>query len=298
MPTRQPLTLSGLGIVSHLLAGVLPFVSAGTMRRLGLFPGVAALYLVGSVVLVLGVAHGRVRQALADETRALFAAGARTPFVLGLAGFAVAGVAYYVGLAGSPRVAEYVFLTRLDWLVQAPVAILLLREPWTGRGLAGGILALAGGVMLTWTGSIEAGGIAAAALYIVASLVGYSYFARLSAARGAAGAVALTMWRHGVNTLGFGVLAVSVAPPGPGWSADGLGMAALAGVLIVVLFLLRFIALTGLPLWVLAVQAPTQALVAIAVTLATGGELPAPTLVAIGLIVLGEVLVTAQKVSG
>jgi hypothetical protein len=46
---------------------------------------------------------------------------------------------------------------------------------------------------------------------------------------------------------------------------------------------------------VLAVQAPTQALVAIVVTLATGGSLPAPTLVAIGLVVAGEVLVTAPS---
>jgi drug/metabolite transporter (DMT)-like permease len=295
VPTRQPIRLSSFGIASHVLAGALPFVSSGTMRRLGLFQGVASLYAVGSIVLAVSLARGPVRSALARETRALLAGGHRTPFLLGLAGFAIAGVAYYVGLADSPQVAEYVFLTRLDWLVQAPVAILLLGEPWTRRGLTGGVLALAGGVLLTWTGSIGTSGIAAAGIYIAASLAGYSYFKRLSAARGSPGAVALTMWRHWVNTAGFTLLAFAAGQPASGWTVDGLGLAALAGVLIVILFLLRFMALTGIPLWVLAVQAPTQALVAIVVTLATGGSLPAPTLVAIGLVVAGEVLVTAPS---
>ena len=78
----------------------------------------------------------------------------RVAFASSLAGFLVAGVAFYVGLAGSSRVAEYVFLTRLDWIVQAPVAILVLREPWTGRGLAGAAVALAGGLLIVWTGVV------------------------------------------------------------------------------------------------------------------------------------------------
>jgi len=72
----------------------------------------------------------------------------------------------------------------------------------------------------------------------------------------------------------------------------GLMVAGLAGVLIVVLFFLRFVALTGLPLWVLSAQAPAQALIAVAVTVATGGTLPFSSLLAIVLIVAGEVLVT------
>jgi drug/metabolite transporter (DMT)-like permease len=194
-------------------------------------------------------------------------------------------------------VAEYVFLTRLDWLVQAPVAIVLLKERWTARGLAGGALALSGGILLAWSGSMGSSGMAAALIYILASLVGYSFFKRLSATRGMRGAVALTVWRHWVNTAGFVLLALFVTGLPASWPAGGLLLAAAAGVILVVLFLLRFAALTGIPLWVLAVQAPTQALVAVLVTFATAGTLPALTLAAIVLIVAGEAIVTASRPS-
>src|SRR5690606_5289006 len=123
----------------------------------------------------------RWRHLVDAETRALWRPAVRTGFVGGLAGFLVAGVAYYVGLTHSPRVAEYIFLTRLDWILQAPVAVLLLREPWTRKGVTGGAIALAGGVMLAWTGSIGSSGLMAAAIYVVASLAGYAWFTPLSA---------------------------------------------------------------------------------------------------------------------
>jgi len=284
-----------LGFSSHLLAGLLPFISAGAIQRLGLMPGTAALYTAGSVVLIAGLLSARVRSALQVETAALVRSDARWPFALGLIGFLAAGVAYYIGLASSPRVAEYVFLTRLDWLVQAPVAILFLKEPWTGRGLAGGALALAGGILLTWSGAFGVSGVAAAAVYVLASLVGYSIFKQLSAGRGMQRALVLTIWRHWVNTAGFITLALLISGPPPAWPPAGLLAAAAAGVTLVVLFSLRFIALTGIPLWMLAVQAPTQALVAIAVTLALGGSLPLLTYVAIAMIVAGEVIVTLGR---
>jgi drug/metabolite transporter (DMT)-like permease len=283
------------GFGSHFLAGGLPFISSGAITRLGLMPGTATLYAAGTLVLLASLVRARTRQAIARETRALFAPGLRRPFVLGLAGFLVAGVGYYIGLANSPRVAEYVFLTRLDWLIQAPIAILILREPWTRSSVAGGALALAGGLIIAWTGSIGTSGLVAAIVYVLASLVGYSLFKRIAAARGTAGAIALTMWRHWVNTAGFVLLALTIGSPTGASTAEGLWLAAAAGVVIVVLFLLRFTALTGIPLWVLSVQAPTQGFVAIAITLATGGSLPARTLAAIAMIVVGEVLVTRAR---
>lgn len=286
-----------LGFASHLLAGVLPFISAGAIGRLGLMPGTAALYTAGSVIVLLSLASARMRASLRVETSSIVRGSSRTPFLLGLGGFLVAGIAYYIGLAKSPRIAEYVFLTRLDWLVQAPVAILFLKEPWTGQGLAGGALALAGGILLTSSGAIGASGVAAAAVYVLASLVGYSIFKRLSAGRDVQRALVLTIWRHWVNTAGFVLLALLISGPPAAWPLSGLLIAVAAGVTLVVLFSLRFIALTGIPLWMLAVQAPTQALVAIVVTLALGGSLPLLTYLAIAMIVAGEVIVTLGRPS-
>jgi drug/metabolite transporter (DMT)-like permease len=279
-----------------VLAGLLPFVSSAAIGRLGLTTATALIYLAGTAVIAAALVHQRIRSILTAETAALMRQSAsRRRLLLGLSGFLVAGVAYYVGLARTPRVAEYVFLTRLDWLVQAAVAVVWLREPWTGRGLVGGALALAGGLLLAWSGAFGPSGLAAAVLYVLASLVGYSCFTPLSAARGIDGAVALTVWRHWVNTAGFVVLALTLASPSPSSTPDpvGLALAGIGGLAIVVLFFMRFSALTRLPLWILSAQAPTQALVAIAISLATTGRLRAITLAGIGLVVVGEVLVTS-----
>jgi len=296
---RRLLNPVGLGFASHVLAGALPFLSAGAIARLGLLPGTAALYVAGSVVVAAVIAFPRIRGHLVTETAAFARPAARAAFVAGLAGFLVAGVAYYVGLAhfaglgDTARVAEYIFLTRLDWLVQAAFAIVWLREPWRPAGLAGAGLALTGGLLLAWAGAFGATGLLAATVYILASLAGYSCFKRLAGHRGPAGAVALTTWRHVVNTIGFIVLAATIGTRAPqGDLASGLALAAAAGVVLVVLFLLRFTALAGMPLWVLSAQAPTQALVAITVILATNGTLPSATLLGIGLVVVGEVMVT------
>jgi hypothetical protein len=180
-------------------------------------------------------------------------------------------------------------------LVLAAVAVIWLREPWTLSGLAGAGLALAGGLALAWSGAFGASGLVAAAVYILASLVGYSSFKPLTAAAGPRGALALTVWRHWVNTVGF-VLLVLVRP-GANTPLDttGLLLALVAAVAIIVLFALRFTALTGLPLWILSAQAPTQALVAIAVTLATTGTISELTTLGIALIVVGEVMVSRAR---
>jgi len=293
---RSPVPAIGLGLSSHVLAGLSPFVMSAVIVRLGLIPGMALVYGIGAVGLVAALAWPRGRATVVAETRALWSPPLRRAFTGGLAGFLVAGVAYYVGLERSPRVAEYIFLTRLDWILQAPVAILLLREPWTGRGLAGGALALAGGIMLVWTGAFGPSGLAAALVYILASLAGYACFTPISASRGVRGAATLTVWRHWINALGFAFLLAAfgsgaAAPDASAWMLAGAG-----AVVIVVLFLLRFTALTGLPLWVLSVQAPVQAMVAVAASLLTGAALPLTTVAAISMIVIGEVIVTSSQV--
>jgi drug/metabolite transporter (DMT)-like permease len=288
-----------LGFLSHVLAGLSPFIVAGVIARTGLLPGTALVYTCGALLLAATLLSRRIALPLLAETRA-FAAPANRWLVLGsLAGFLAAGVSYYHGLVESARVAEYVFLTRLDWLVQAPVALLVLGEPWTRRALAGAAFALGGGLILTWTGAIGADGLLLAAAYIVASLVAYLCATPLTRARGVRGALALTYWRHLTNTAGFVVLAAGAgtlgarginAIPAPGT----LALAALSGLVLIGLFLSRFAALTRVPLWVLSAQAPVQALVAVGASLATEGRLPAPSALAIALIVSGEWLVTAQ----
>jgi hypothetical protein len=294
--SRGPnVTAIGLGLTSHLVAGVSPFIMSATMARLGLIPGMALVYGLGSLGLIASLAEPAWRRLALLETRALLSQPMRLAFVGGLAGFLVAGIAYYIGLAHSPRVAEYIFLTRLDWILQAPVAILVLREPWTRGGVTGGALALAGGVVLAWTGSIGLSGIVAGLIYIVASLAGYAWFTPLSAARGGRGAAALTVWRHWINTLGFlALLGLSGGAQGE-LDSSALLLAMAGAVVIVALFLLRFTALTGIPLWVLSVQAPVQATVAVGVTFASGGYLPPATIGAILMIVIGELLVSVSQ---
>lgn len=299
-PRRPGVTAIGLGLTSHLVAGISPFIMQAVITRLGLIAGMTLVYGIGSIGLLVSLAVPGWRRVTFDETRALLTPHLRLAFVGGLASFLVAGVAYYAGLARSPRVAEYIFLTRLDWILQAPVAILVLREPWTRGGVAGGTLALAGGIVLAWTGSIGASGIVAALIYIVASLAGYAGFTPISAARGTRGAATLTVWRHWINTLGFLAL---LFLSGFEWSSaaaldpTALALAAAGAAVIVLLFLLRFTALTGIPLWVLSVQAPVQALVAVGVTFLTGGHLPLTTITAIAMIVGGEAVVSLSQMS-
>lgn len=293
-PIRSTPPPIALGFASHVIAGISPFIMSAAIARSGLVPAMTLVYGIGSVGLMLVLGWPRWRAAVSVETRALWAPAARTAFIGGLAGFLVAGVAYYVGLARAPRVAEYIFLTRLDWILQAPVAILLLGEPWTRKGVTGGLLALTGGVMLAWSGSIGPSGVVAAAIYVAASLVGYACFTPLSSQRGVSGAAALTVWRHWVNTLGFVALLLvgeqTIALDG---YAASLGVA--GAIVIVLLFLLRFTALTGIPLWVLSVQAPVQAAVAVTVTFLTGGTLPLATAIAIALVVVGEYIVAVGQ---
>lgn len=286
-----------LGFASHALAGVSPFIVAATISRVGLMPATALIYIGGAAWLALLVlVLPAVRATLVRETRLLWGPAFRWRFAGALAGFLVAGVAYYQGLSRSGRVAEYVFLTRLDWLIQAPVAILLLKEPWTRGGLLGGALALGGGVMLAWTGTIGASGFAAASLYIGASLMGYLCATPITAARALAGAGALTVWRHGINAVGFVLLAVPAWPQANGpLDRSTILLVAVGAIVIVALFLLRFAALTRIPLWVLSAQAPVQAAVAVTASWLTEGRLPMTTLAAIGMVVCGEYVVATRR---
>jgi drug/metabolite transporter (DMT)-like permease len=282
-----------LGLASHLLAGVSPFIVAEVIARTDLMPGTALVYSLGAVALAVWLTVPVVRRRLARETRELARGALRVPFLASLAGFLVAGIAYYAGLATSARVAEYVFLTRLDWVVQAPVAILVLREPWTRAGLGGAALALSGGLLIVWTGVIGSNGLLAALCYVAASLAGYLGATRIARTRGLAGAVTLTVWRHWVNTVGFVALTALVMRSGALQRPDNGTLAlALAGATVLLgLFLSRFVALTRLPLWVLSAQAPVQALVALAASRLTEGATSRATLVAVAMIVAGELLV-------
>ncbi len=288
-----------LGFLSHVLAGLSPFFVAGVIGRAGLLPGTALVYACGALLLGAALVLRTVSRPFLAETRAFAGPGMRQLVLGSLAGFLVAGVSYYHGLVESSRVAEYVFLTRLDWLVQAPVALLVLGEAWTRRALAGAALALGGGLILTWSGAIGADGLLFAAAYIVASLIGYLCAAPVTRARGLRGALTLTFWRHWTNTAGFVALAAGAGTLGTG-TADAtltpatLALAATSGVVLIGLFLARFAALTRVPLWVLSAQAPVQALVAVGASLATEGWLPLTSGVAIALIVTGEWLVTAR----
>lgn len=285
-----------LGFASHLLAGVSPFLVAAIIARTSLLGGTALVYSLGTLSLSVALLLPRARHWLLAETRCLTRAPLRTAFLWSLAGFLMAGVAYYVGLTRSARVAEYVFLTRLDWVVQAPVAIVVLRERWTRGGLAGAGLALAGGLLIVWTGVIGTSGIAAAVCYVVASLAGYLGATRIARHGGLSAAAGLTVWRHGVNTLGFVMLALLMGQAGRGrFDIGTLSLGLLSAAVLIGMFFCRFVALTRLPLWVLSAQAPVQAIVALVASRLTEGATSTATLAAVAMIASGEVIVAASQ---
>lgn len=288
-----------LGFASHALAGLSPFIVAAVIARTSLLTGTALVYLLGTAGLLALLTVGPVRRRLWQSTRTLTSARWRTAFASSLAGFLVAGVAFYVGLASSPRVAEYVFLTRLDWIVQAPVAILVLREPWTWRGLGGAAIALAGGLLIVWTGAVGSSGLAAALVYVGASLAAYLGASRITKAEGLAGAATLTVWRHVVNTVGFVVLATVMRSAVPmRLDAATLALGVVSALVLLGLFLCRFAALTRVPLWVLSAQAPVQAVVALLASRFTEGAPATATLVAVAMIICGEAVVASTQASG
>jgi len=285
-----------LGLTSHVLAGVSPFLVATIIGRTSLLAGTALVYGLGAVALASLLLLPRARTWLITETRRLMGGPLRSAFLWSLAGFLVAGVAYYIGLTRSARVAEYVFLTRLDWLVQAPVAVLVLREPWTRTGAAGAALALAGGLLIIWTGVVGTSGLTAAVVYVIASLAGYLGATRIARTAGLSGAAGLTVWRHAVNTVGFVALALVMGHAGQvRFDAGTLSLGLLSATVLVGMFLCRFVALTGLPLWVLSAQAPVQAVVALVASRLTEGMASATTLVAVAMIAAGEVIVAASQ---
>jgi drug/metabolite transporter (DMT)-like permease len=285
-----------LGFASHLLAGVSPFLVAAIIARTSLLAGTALAYGIGALALSALLLLPRARRWFVTETQRLTGAALRTAFLCSLAGFLVAGVAYYIGLTRSARVAEYVFLTRLDWVVQAPVAVLVLREPWTRTGAAGAVLALAGGLLIVWTGIVGTTGLAAAACYVLASLAGYLGATRIARHAGSSGAAGLTVWRHVVNTVGFVVLALAMGQAGHvRFDVGTLSLGLLSATVLIGMFFCRFVALTRLPLWVLSAQAPVQAVVALVASRLTEGTTSAMTLVAVAMIAAGEVIVAAAQ---
>jgi drug/metabolite transporter (DMT)-like permease len=293
----SPASGLALGIASHALAGLSPFIVAAVIARTALLPGTALVYSLGTAGLAALLVLPRARRHVREWTPVLASPAWRGAFVSSLAGFLVAGVAFYIGLTRSSRVAEYVFLTRLDWIVQAPVAILVLREPWTGRGLAGAAVALAGGLLLVWTGAIGTSGLAAALVYVAASAVAYLGASPIARAGGLPAAIALTGWRHVVNTIGFVLLAVTMGPSAAvSLTAGTVALGMLSAGVLLGLFLCRFAALTRVPLWVLSAQAPVQAVVALVASRLTEGAPSAATLIAVVMIVSGELIVAnAQR---
>ena len=285
-----------LGVASHVLAGLSPFIVAAVIARTALLPGTALVYTLGTASLTMLLVLPQARHHLRQWTRALVAPAWRVAFATSLLGFLVAGVAFYVGLTRSSRVAEYVFLTRLDWIVQAPVAILVLREPWTTRGLAGAACALGGGLLIVWSGTVGSSGLMAAVVYIAASLAAYLGASRIAKAGGLASAIALTVWRHVVNTLGFVILALAIGPAGRlRIDTDTVALGMVSAFVLLGLFLCRFAALTRVPLWVLSAQAPVQAIVALAASRVTEGAPSAATLAAVLMIASGEVIVASTQ---
>ena len=157
-------------------------------------------------------------------------------------------------------------------------------------------MALAGGLLIVWTGVVGSSGVLAALCYVLASLAGYLGATRITRARGLESAVALTVWRHWVNTAGFVGLALLMGPAGAlRMDVATLALGLLGAVVLLGLFLCRFAALTRLPLWVLSAQAPVQAVVALAASWVTEGRTPTSTLVAVALIACGEYVVASSQ---
>ena len=281
-----------LGASSHLLSSVFPFLAAACLKQGGIVGGACAIYLVGTASLLLArPLHGREGAQLVAYLR-----GERKPYALRLAliAFAVAAVSYYLGLGASRSTLGYVFVTRLDWAVQIPVAIIFLREPWSLRSVGGALFAFGGALLLGRGGAVGVVEAGWALLYLASSAVGYTMITPLlREGRGPALADILVA-RHLLITVALSVWAVGASDLAHLLSVlNATGLA--AGVVLALIFFSRFAALRTIPLSLFATLAPLQALGAVLITVARGDLLTPPLLAGGALVLLGELLALTNR---
>ena len=280
----------GLSGISHVLSALFPFVAADSIKRLGVFPASFIFYLIGTILILALLVRGKLRR----DTRSAFVLLREKPsFQRAVLLFVAGGVCYYKGLETSASTVEFVFLSRLDWVLQMPAAVIFLKEPWNWKGASMAILAATGGVLVGWAGTDGLGGSAWAAGYVVFSVAAYnSITPLLSGESGLTHTGALAVRTFFITFLLF--LCSWYDPVQVGriefslQSGGALIQAVAAGLVLVCVFWSRFAALAIIPLWLFAGFAPLQAGVAATVGLLYGGMPTAGVLAGMALVILGE----------
>ena len=281
------------GFTSHFISAAFPFIAGACLKQLGVFPASAFFYLVGlTLIICICIAKAKYRNELTDAISCYLQGGLPWQFSASLFFFAIAGAGYYLGLNSAERKLEYIYLTRLDFVLQVPVGIVFLREKWNSKGLAGAAIAAVGGCIIAWKGAFGPSGIWWGMTYVASSLAAYALVTSVLQMHKRFSPFVMLSARTVAVLFVFTVLSY----PSGTWNTDILSWPHLlltiaAGSLLFGMFWLRFAAIKEMPLWVFSALAPIQALGATIIA-ASLGQLPGIIAMSgVLLVVIGELLV-------
>ncbi|NMC63646.1 MAG: EamA family transporter [SAR324 cluster bacterium] len=276
-----------LAVASHLLSAVFPFVAATSLQQMGVLKASFLFYCIATVFVVF-FTYKRV--GIKELYRAL---ERNRSFLWAITFFVGGAIAYYGGLASTKNVLAFVLLSRLDWVMQIPVAIVLLREKARPLAVVAAILACCGAVLVGWTSRIDVDTAVWALIYVGLSVVAYTLTKPLLRTELSADSV-LALRAYGV-TLILGIMnACSVQGLG-GNAFEVTPSAILAGVMLATLFATRFSAISSIPLWRFAAYAPIQAFVAVLISTWLGQAASFLVIMGMLLIAVGEGLVAIEE---
>ncbi|MCC6931807.1 MAG: hypothetical protein IT292_00935 [Deltaproteobacteria bacterium] len=284
----------GLAVASHLLSAMFPFVAAAGMKALGIFPACFVFYAVSTcLVMFVGIASRRCRNESRSSLKQLGGENVWPKFFWAIYFFACAGGCYYLGLAIASNKLEFMFLTRLDWIIQMPVVVLFLREVMTRRNLLGAVIAALGGIVIGWTGALGLSGVLYAVGYVGASVCAYTLVRSLFNVKPASSGFMLMAIRNVAMMLVFAILmAIDVATLKNMAATNSSFMLVLvAGTFLFFLFWARFEALRAIPLWLFAALAPLQTVGGVIIAFAVGELLSSLALTGVCLVSVGELII-------
>lgn len=295
MNFRLPFCSVGLryGIFSHFAAAFFPFVAGALLSQLGVFSASSLFYVMGvGILLCVVLVSSKLRLEVASILILLVRGEWPWRFSVALLCFAIAGAGYYLGLEKAAVKLEYIYLTRLDFVLQIPVGILVLRERPNLWGLCGAAIAAIGGAIIAYKGAFGPSGLEWAFLYVVASIGAYTLITPVLKERPSYTPFAVVAMRTLLLTAVF----AAMVPLHEQWRTPENWTTWLtvlcAAALLIGMFLLRFAALRRIQLWVFSALAPLQAFGATLIA-ASLGNLPGwISAFGIFLIVSGELLVS------
>ena len=275
-----------LGVASHLLSAMFPFLAADSVRRLGVSEASFVFYLVGAAILAALLA-GRTWRAEILSAFALLLR--RRCFLISIGAFAGAAICYYRGLESSSNTLEFVYLSRLDWAVQIPAAVVFLRQQWEWKPLLFSAVAALGAMCVGSLGSTGADAAWWACGYVVFSAAAYIMIVPVLEDRSVSQVGVLAV-RTCFITLLLGAMCVGEWDSGRiALDSAQLWAALFSGGVLTAIFWTRFAALSRIPLWLFSGLAPLQAGTAFLVAVLRGEPPGLAAGAGIALILLGEI---------